>query len=106
MLKKKAASNTLVVKRKSGKDVKVVEGKPLNHSEKHTSLESSGVLENRPIVGVNIGTTINMGDYESLRVDCWLTDFVQDNETHEKAFARITDIASKQVVETVTVMKR
>lgn len=106
MLKKKAASNTLVVKRKSGKDVKVVEGKPLNHSEKHTSLESSGVLENRPIVGVNIGTTINMGDYESLRVDCWLTDYVGEDETHEKAFARITNIAGKQVVDTVTSMKR
>ena len=104
-LKAKAVQNTNIVKRNGKQETKVKQGLPVNHSEKHTTLPSSAAVENRRIVGVNIGTTINMGDYESLRVDCWLTDFVGEKETYEKAFARVTEIATKQVEETVTSLK-
>lgn len=102
-LEGKAVKNLTVIRRKSQKDTKVKEGKP-THSEKHSTLETSG-LSNSPIVGVNIGTTLNMGDYESLRIDCWLTDFVREGETHEQAFLRVREIASKQVIETAQSMK-
>ena len=33
-----------------------------------------------------------MGDYESLRVDVWLTDTVAENETTEQAYNRVVKV--------------
>lgn len=104
-LKIKAAKNVSLIRNKSKNDTKEVKGTPLNHSEKHTTLLTSGVMDNKRIVGINIGTTLNMGDYESLRIDCWLTDFVGPDETHEDAFRRVQDIASRQIIKTAESMK-
>ena len=57
----------------------------------------------RPVVGVNIGSTINMENYESLRADVWLSDIVQPNESIEQAYERVTNIVAKtleHIVET------
>ena len=43
----------------------------------------------------------NMDNYESLRVDVWLSDYVQDGETPENAIERIEnfiDTALEQAV--------
>lgn len=92
-MKLKVVENTVV---KKGKEV-IVKGNPVDHSLKHNTLSSTGVIENRRIVGANIGTTINMGDYESLRIDCWLTDFVGEKESYPEAFKRIFDIVTSEV---------
>ena len=48
-------------------------------------------------VGVNVGSTINMGDFQSLRVDCWLTDELLDGETHTEGLQRLTEVASEHL---------
>ena len=81
-LSEKAVENTQVTQGTS-KDQKVLKkGVPNDHSAKH--------LGGAPVVGVSIGTTLNMENYESLRVDTWLTDVVHEGETTEQAFQRVT----------------
>jgi hypothetical protein len=38
-----------------------------------------------------------MGNYESLRVDTWLEDYIQDNETVQEAFIRIGAIIDNEL---------
>lgn len=91
-----AKQNTSVAK---GKEI-LKEGQPLEHSIKHNVPNP-----NASVVGMNVGTTINMGDYQSLRVDCWLTDTVKENETQEQAFNRILGVIDKTLQDTVILYK-
>ena len=95
ILKKNVEENTTVSTNTSGVVENVKEGKPLDHSVKHNK------LKNTKTVGVSIGATVNMGDYQSLRVDCWLTDEVQENETHEEALTRVGKIAKEHLDYTI-----
>ena len=84
-LTEQAKENTTVTKGSSKNQRVLKEGRPNEHSRKHLD----GVV---PVVGVSIGTTLNMGDYESLRVDVWLTDTVSENETTEQAYNRVVKV--------------
>lgn len=96
-LKEKAEENTRVVKTKAKEEPKVVkEGTPLDHTPQHNINKTSPRT-----VGVNLGVTKNMQNYESLRVDCWITDTINEGETPEQAFNRIYDIASQVIAEKV-----
>ena len=80
------AKENITVTKGSSKNQRVLrEGRPNEHSRKHLD----GAV---PVVGVSIGTTLNMGDYESLRVDVWLTDTVSENETTEQAYNRVVKV--------------
>ena len=46
-----------------------------------------------------------MGDYESLRVDVWLTDTVAPKETVEQAYARVVQIVDSTLQEIVNQYK-
>ena len=96
-LAEKAEENTTVTKGTSKNQEVLKEGVPNDHSRKH--------LEQAPTVGVSIGVTLNMQDYNSLRVDTWLTDSVQEGETVEQAYDRITTIADKKLNEIVALYK-
>lgn len=98
-LSERAKDNTTVTKGTSKNQEVLKEGVPNDHSRKH--------LENvvAPIVGCNIGTTLNMGDYESLRVDVWLTDTVQENESIEQAYARVVQVIDKTLQDVVNQYK-
>lgn len=91
ILKKQVEENTTISTNNSGVVETVKEGKPLEHTKKHN------VKNHTKTVGINIGATVNMGDYQSLRVDCWLTDEVEENETHEEALTRIGEIAKNHL---------
>lgn len=96
-LKSVASRNTQVSKKVGREAPEVVKsGVPLDHSIKHDIPEVSGPSKR---VGCNIGCTLNMDNYESVRIDCWLTDEVQPGETFEEAFSRILLIANNQVEE-------
>lgn len=45
-------------------------------------------------VGVSIGSTLNMGDFQSLKVEVWHSSFVEQNESVEEAFNRVTNIVT------------
>ena len=94
-LSEQAVENSSVTKGTSKNQTVVKEGIPNDHSSKHLSEEA-------PVVGVSIGTTLNMGDYESLRVDVWLKDTVADNETVEQAYARVVKTVDSTLQEIVS----
>ena len=62
-LSEQAEQNASVTKGTSKNQTVLKEGVPNDHSRKRHNNSSS------PIVGVSIGSTLNMGDYESLRAD-------------------------------------
>lgn len=93
-LKKKAEANTSV---KRGKEV-IKEGLPSDHSKKH------GVPIQARMVGMNKGITRNMGDFESLRVDVWLTDYIEEGETAQEALERVESIVDEVLEEAVLSM--
>lgn len=88
-LSKQAEQNSSVTKGTSNSQTVLKEGIPNDHSRKHHS------NNNAPIVGVSIGSTLNMGDYESLRADVWLTDEVREGETVAQAYQRVTSIVDE-----------
>lgn len=96
-LKSKALKNATVSFKEQGtKDYKTTkQGAPLENSTKVHGATC-------PMIGVNLGVTKNMGDYESLRVDVWLTDTLQQGETVQDGFARVADIAHEVLEEIVT----
>ena len=97
-LSEQAKENATVIKGTSNNQTTLKEGKPSEHSRKHLD----GAV---PVVGVSIGTTLNMGDYESLRVDVWLTDQVSSNETTEQAYARVVKTVDETLQEIVNQYK-
>ena len=105
-LNQQAEANTRAVKTKteltpSGskrKETVVKDGESLDHTPKHNVLVNN---QSPKVIGVNIGITKNMGDFESLRVDCWLTDVLQETETQEQGLERLTNVALTHLTKTV-----
>ena len=94
-LTQQAEENSTVTRGTSKNQRVLKEGVPNDHSRKHLNDEF-------PTVGVSIGTTLNMGDYESLRVDVWLSDKVSDTETLEQAYARVVQAVDSTLQEIVS----
>ena len=97
-LSEQAEENASVTKGTSKSQTTIKEGKPSEHSRKH--LDSAV-----PVVGVSIGVTLNMQDYNSLRVDVWLTDKVESNETTKQAYARVVKTVDDTLQEIVNQYK-
>lgn len=97
-LAKRAEENTTVTKGTSKNQKTLKEGIPSEHSRKHLDSET-------PVVGCSIGSTLNMGDYESLRVDVWLTDKVQEGETVQQAYSRVVKVVDETLQEIVSQYK-
>lgn len=93
-LSERAVENTTVTKGTSKNQATLKQGVPNDHSRKHMS--------ETPVVGVSIGITKNMDNYESLRVDCWLTDAVSEGETIEQAYERVVAVVDKTLQDTVS----
>lgn len=87
-LTEQAVDNAQVTRGISKNQSVLKKGLPNDHSTKHFTSEA-------PVVGVSIGSTINMENYESLRADVWLTDSVKENETIEQAYQRVIKIADE-----------
>ena len=97
-LSKKVESNTSVIRRNSDKSEDVLKkGVHVDTKQKM----GNPTMQNETVVGLSVGSTINRGDYESLRVDCWMSDTMKDGETVEQAYNRLREVLSAQLVETV-----
>lgn len=90
---KEATTNAKVVHKKNRKETVVKDETPLDHSDKH-KLPFKNTAKT---VGINVGVTRNMENYESLRVDVWCTDEVYEGETHEEALNRISDLVKARI---------
>lgn len=93
-LKESARSNTsLSVKNRLG-TVDIKKGTPLDQSLKK-------IPQERERFGVSKGVTKNMDNYESLRVDVWLSDTVQEDETVQEAFYRVSVLLDEVMEEVI-----
>lgn len=90
---KEAPTNAKVIHKKDRVEKVIKDETPLDHSDKHKLPFKSNVKT----VGMNLGVTRNMDNYESLRVDVWCTDEVQEGETHEEALNRISDLVKARI---------
>jgi hypothetical protein len=54
-------------------------------------------MSEQPKVSVTLGYTLNLGNFQSLRVDLGFTDFVRESETPESAMQRAYDFVENQV---------
>lgn len=97
-LAEKAKANTAVSKRSSQSEETLKNGVHVDSKQK------IGAPVGRT-VGVAVGTTLNMDNYESLRVDVWISDEVQDGETIEAAYDRLRGVIANQLMETVAEFK-
>lgn len=54
--------------------------------------------EGKAIVGLSKGLTVNLGNYESARVSCWISRVVNDNETEiMDNLVQISDMLDEQI---------
>ena len=76
--------NTHVVKEKYDPDVRAkvpVMEKGAEQSEDNTQSSSViGLPVGKTSVGISKGYTVNLGNYESDRISCWMTKICDDNE--------------------------
>lgn len=47
-------------------------------------------------VGVSFGVTLNMGEFQSLRVEAWAESTMQEGETSKQAFSRVFDVCERE----------
>jgi hypothetical protein len=53
-------------------------------------------LDNGDRVGVSYGVTLNMGEFQSLRIDAWAEGVKREGETATQAFKRLFDLCEKE----------
>lgn len=92
--KEEARKNTTVVKKSSGSETVIKAGTPNDHSVKQGRIDSVKF-------GMSKGVTKNMDNYESLRVDVWLSDEVQPGETIHEAYSRVEQVINEVLEESV-----
>ena len=63
-------------------------------------------MSNSTSVTVNLGYTLNLGNFQSLRVDLGCTDFVRDGEKKEEAMDRVYNFVESQVIQKVSDAKK
>ena len=92
LLKKKAADNTSIKKKSLGVEETLKSGQPVDNNVKQ---------KHSRVVGMSKGVTKNMDNYESLRIDVWLSDEIAENETPAEALQRIEAFIDKALEEAV-----
>lgn len=50
-------------------------------------------------VSWSLGYTLNTGNFQSLRIDCQVSDFVRDTETTKEASDRVYAFVEQQLIE-------
>ena len=63
-------------------------------------------MSNSTSVTVSLGYTLNLGNFQSLRVDLGCTDFVREGEEKEAAMDRVYDFVESQVIQKVSDAKK
>lgn len=62
-----------------------------------TDLDNSDKIGKARVIGLSIGTTLNMGYYQSLRVDVWGSDYLEEDESFEDGYARLKEKIDKEL---------
>lgn len=66
------------------------------------NLEMGGVMENESTkVNVTLGYTLNLGNFQSLRLDLGIVDSKRDGETTNEAFERVYKFVEDKLTEKI-----
>jgi hypothetical protein len=57
-------------------------------------------------VSVTLGYTLNLGNFQSLRIDLGITDFVRNGENTDQALDRVYKFVEDKVIEKVEEAKK
>jgi len=90
VLASKAKDTAVVTLKSNGEETVIKEGIPKSPYDKHPA--HSGAK-----FGMSLGLTKNMDNYESLRVDVWLTDEILEDETASDAYSRVKAILEQEL---------
>ena len=107
-LRDSAVANTTIQRGTSRNGYETVKkGRPLDHEVKQTTAKNKTTVDSfvGQTFGMSKGCTLNMENYESMRVDCWLSDVVREGETVQEAFARVESIIDEVLEESALTMK-
>lgn len=63
-------------------------------------------MSDKTNVTVNLGYTLNLGNFQSLRVDLGCTDYVREGEGVESAMERVYSFVESKVVEKIEEAKK
>ena len=63
-------------------------------------------MSDKTTVSVTLGYTLNLGNFQSLRVDLGCTDFLREGETMDTAMERVYKFIEDKVVEKVDESKK
>ena len=63
-------------------------------------------MSDKTTVSVTLGYTLNLGNFQSLRIDLGCTDFIRDGETMDSAMNRVYKFVEDQVVSKVDEAKK
>lgn len=56
-------------------------------------------------VNVTLGYTLNLGNFQSLRIDLGIIDHKRDGETIDEAFTRVYDFVETKLIEKINEAK-
>lgn len=63
-------------------------------------------MSDKTSVSVNLGYTLNIGNFQSLRVDLGCTDFVRDGENVDAAMDRVYAFVENKVITKIDEAKK
>ena len=63
-------------------------------------------MSDKAAVTVNLGYTLNIGNFQSLRVDLGCTDYVRNDESMDDAMERVYKFVEDKVIEKIESAKR
>lgn len=68
---------------------RTIKGRPMEIEDK---LPYMVLPEGKTLVGLSKGVTVNLGNYQSARIDCWISSICDDNQ--ESIQAKINEISN------------
>lgn len=63
---------------------------------RNTPIKKPSPIDVGDRIGVSFGVTLNMGEYQSLRVESWAEGSKREGETSASAFKRLFDMVEKE----------
>jgi hypothetical protein len=64
------------------------------------------IMSDKTNVTVNLGYTLNLGNFQSLRVDLGCTDYVRESEGVDAAMERVYAFVESKVIEKIEEAKK
>jgi hypothetical protein len=64
------------------------------------------IMSDKTTVSVTLGYTLNLGNFQSLRLDLGCTDFIREGETEDTAMDRVYEFIETKLVNKIEEAKK